>query len=521
MSDAGSVKDIQARGTSVVRSVLCMSFSRKASLLVPKLCFSRANSSSLAPLRALPPSLSPCSPLVPPTDLAHSFRLSLAPTAHMRKANCSGLTPTCGDDLFRLVNQTLPELELYANFTAENEQCANQSFAPCWEGTIANGRIAQGSCTIDCRMGRDHVNRVCEAHGGTLCDTEFDLGLDGTEVKATWPMCLPVSCGEADLVAIQSCLMGHTCNSVPGLKKLLPECGVTLKCIPQTSHATQILAGLFAAAGLLLLTAILSRAGCCRWCSRAVCDREETNVQLPGTFRIFQSTTSASSATTAAAARGRGGGSLNPNEVALLDPIGDRGAAGGGGRGAGAPPMAVFELSEELQAALRLEDNAANYASSLGTQRHHPSRDARAYTNTRTCCVHVPRSQTCTSRSASTRRPCISPVSLCLDVAPISLSHARSHTNLPRTSPVHVHVLLRARQTPPFPSNPHPSVPLALLPLQGPHSHQRCVRARQTRILRRPHRRTRQWCDHSPALPRRAHCGGHRARPGSGQRGTA
>ena len=331
-----------------------------------------------------------CAPSHPPSlpvrhsflPLAHSFRLSLTP-----KANCSGLTPTCGDDLFRLVNQTLPELELYVNFTAENEQCANQSFAPCWKGTIANGRIAQGSCTIDCRVGRDHVNRVCEAHGGTLCDTEFDLGLDGTEVKATWPMCLPVSCGEDDLVAIQTCLMGHTCNSVPGLKKLLPECGVTLKCVPQTSHATQILAALFAAAGLLLLTAILSRAGCCRWCSRAVCDREEeNNVQLPGTFRISRR-------------EGGAGGSLNPNEVALLDPIGDRGGAGRGEqRGAGAPPMAVFELSEELQAALRLEDNAANYASSLGTQRRHPSRDARAHTNTRTC--HG--SQTCT------RRPCIS-----------------------------------------------------------------------------------------------------------------
>ena len=146
--------------------------------------------------------------------------------------------------------------------------------------------------------------------------------------------------------------------------------------------------------------------------------------------------------------------------------------------------------------------------------------------------LHATHARTQThARATGVKHVPAAPVSLCLDMAPIFLSHAQ----LALTRTCISHVLSISHAPPPCtymcssvhanphrpPSNLHPSVPLALLPLQGPHSNQRCVRARQTRVLRRPHRRTRQWCDHSPALPRRAHCRGHRARPGSGQRGTA
>eukprot|EP00947_MAST-08B_sp_MAST-8B-sp1_P000434 g434.t1 len=205
----------------------------------------------------MPGPINPFSPkclIFPDSDGCEGYINGFAP------ANCTGLSSPCKEQLFRLVNQTIPEIELYYNFTLENRQCANESFSPCWSGTLHDGHLVQGSCTIDCRNGWDVVEKDCAAHGGSVCPTEIDLGLDGTEVKVTWPTCLPAVCDEDDYRNIQQCIIGHTCDAgPPQVHQLLPECAVDLQCIPVDHSAIYILAIIFSCAGILFLLLIVNR----------------------------------------------------------------------------------------------------------------------------------------------------------------------------------------------------------------------------------------------------------------------
>ena len=165
-------------------------------------------------------------------------------------ANCSAVSSTCEAELFRL-NHTLAIDVTFASFVADNLHCDLTSVQPCWEsndgpnsttaGILGSntGRFQQGSCTINCTHNRTQLDQVCQSHAGFLCDSEYNVGLDGTELKVILPVCLPLSCRrnsseeslqrQPDLRAIQSCLEQHTCGALSTrARQLVPECSVSL-----------------------------------------------------------------------------------------------------------------------------------------------------------------------------------------------------------------------------------------------------------------------------------------------------
>jgi ATP-binding cassette subfamily G (WHITE) protein 2 (SNQ2) len=251
---------------------------------------------------ALPP-LIPFSPLclVDPTlPQCADYINGLGP------ADCAGVSTQCERGLFRL-NHTLARGLFFADFVARNLDCAEEGFEPCWEGATYNasrnplagpGRLAQGSCSVHCRKNITEYEAVCVRNGGFLCDSEYNLGMDGTEVKVTLPTCLPVQCqatvaqkrasgndGDnttSDLVAIQACMQRHTCESSTELRRLVPECKVRLTCLDEQEAADLAVTLVLAAVGALAAAALVLKAGafscCCREKrSRNLEEQEELN----------------------------------------------------------------------------------------------------------------------------------------------------------------------------------------------------------------------------------------------------
>jgi ATP-binding cassette subfamily G (WHITE) protein 2 (SNQ2) len=197
------------------------------------------------------------------------------------------VSPACERGLFRL-NHTLAQGLYFADFVARNLGCAEKGFEPCWEGATRNasrnpfsgpGRLQQGSCAVNCRKNISEYEAVCMRNGGFLCDTEYDIGMDGTEVKVTLPTCLPLQCQKkaaadvvpaaSDLVAIQACMQRHTCESSKELRRLVPECKVTLiSCLGEQQTADFVVAFLLAAVGALAFAGLVLKSGvfscCCR-----------------------------------------------------------------------------------------------------------------------------------------------------------------------------------------------------------------------------------------------------------------
>ena len=208
-------------------------------------------------------------------------------------ANCAGVSPTCERALFRL-NHTLAQGLYFADFILHNLDCAEKSFEPCWEGAGRNasrnplsgpGRLAQGSCTVKCRENISEYESVCNRNGGFICDSEYDIGMDGTEIKVVLPTCLPLQCmssssrmlGESarnssDLLAIQVCMNEHTCESSSELRKLVPECNVKLtSCLDKNDISGFVVVLVLAIVGSLAVAAVCLKlgvgsiiAGCCR-----------------------------------------------------------------------------------------------------------------------------------------------------------------------------------------------------------------------------------------------------------------
>ena len=89
-------------------------------------------------------------------------------------ANCTGVSPACARELIRLDNRTAGYIEAVAQFTLDNAACAKAAFNPCWTPDLdgprwRDGRLAQGSCTIDCERGRGKLAQACAAASLPTC----------------------------------------------------------------------------------------------------------------------------------------------------------------------------------------------------------------------------------------------------------------------------------------------------------------------------------------------------------------
>ena len=225
-----------------------------------------------------PPPILPFSPLClidPSLPQCKNYISGVGP------ANCSkNVTPTCEAELFRL-NHTLAIDLSFALFIAENRHCDLKSVQPCWESNglnsstssplgINTGRFQQGSCTINCTHNRTKLLHVCQSHAGFLCDSEYNVGLDGTELKVVLPVCLPLSCRrnssednsqQNDLRAIQICLEQHTCGALSTrARQLVPECSVTLPgCVGENNIWHDVVLILLSTLGLFAIFLLFLR----------------------------------------------------------------------------------------------------------------------------------------------------------------------------------------------------------------------------------------------------------------------
>ena len=169
-----------------------------------------------------------------------------------------------------------------------------KEFEPCWEAAEPNatrnpfagpGRLAQGSCDVHCRKNISEYESVCVANSGFVCETEYDLGTDGTEVKFTLPTCLPTACraeieeggasrlhhrgrNTSDLLAIQACMQRHTCEGSSELRRLVPECKVTLSCLDEQEIADLTVWLILGFVGALAFTSLALKAGVLSCCWR-------------------------------------------------------------------------------------------------------------------------------------------------------------------------------------------------------------------------------------------------------------
>ena len=187
-------------------------------------------------------------------------------------ANCPGVTPNCKRELFRLNSTISLDLD-FAIYVEHNLQCALQEIQPCWEPNtsslvgINTGRFKQGSCNLNCKNNLTRFQQHCHNESGFICDSQYNLGLDGTELKVHLPICLPAACNfhpndpKSDLFAIQKCMTQHTCESSPELRKLIPECTVSLECMSEFNPYPDVVLGLLISVGLFAIIAIGLKSG--------------------------------------------------------------------------------------------------------------------------------------------------------------------------------------------------------------------------------------------------------------------
>ncbi len=189
---------------------------------------------------------------------------------------CPGLTAECSlaltgpGSVFR--NRTGELLVALADFVAANGACYNRSFAPCWEGSASPvqgfGRLAQGSCLLDCENNVSQYEKHCRQAAGHLCGADLALGLSGTELTTKLPVCLPSACykSSGDLSALSACLTNHTCSAVSAdVRRLFPECKASLGCAPSPlDEGPAAVTALFSTAGALVVL-VLFRIFVCRF----------------------------------------------------------------------------------------------------------------------------------------------------------------------------------------------------------------------------------------------------------------
>ena len=113
----------------------------------------------------------------------------------------------------------------------------------------------------------------------------FFYQLDGTEVKFTLPTCLPTACraeieeggasrlhhrgrNTSDLLAIQACMQRHTCEGSSELRRLVPECKVTLSCLDEQEIADLTVWLILGFVGALAFTSLALKAGVLSCCWR-------------------------------------------------------------------------------------------------------------------------------------------------------------------------------------------------------------------------------------------------------------
>ena len=194
-------------------------------------------------------------------------------------ANCSNVSPACEQDLFRLNDSLALDIQ-FISFVATNLHCDLDAIQPCWQGIngsspvgVDTGRFKQGSCIVHCKHNVTELNNVCQQEDGFLCDSEYDIGLDGTELKVILPVCLPKTCqknDQNDLNSIQHCMNQHTCDSLsPRARGLLPECTVTLPgCLNWTDIYYDVVLVMLSCLGALVSVAILIKLDACNLCCR-------------------------------------------------------------------------------------------------------------------------------------------------------------------------------------------------------------------------------------------------------------
>jgi ABC-type multidrug transport system ATPase subunit len=225
-------------------------------------------------------------------------------------ANCSGVSNECENELFRL-NKSL-SLDLnFVSFIANNLPCDEDAIQPCWEGNnkssppvgVNTGRFKQGSCTIDCKQNISRLEQICKNQTGFLCDSEYNVGLDGTELKVILPVCLPEVCRKTtnghiyqnDLRAIEYCMNQHTCGSLsPKSRALIPECTVTLPGCLEPSDIFHFIVLYF----LSFLSILIIFLGCFK-CVRGRISRNNKNISTSKAKYYVTSTATATATATA------------------------------------------------------------------------------------------------------------------------------------------------------------------------------------------------------------------------------
>lgn len=179
-------------------------------------------------------------------------------------ADCPDVSPPCNDALtaFNLTKLTL--ISAYHNFSIANQPCARRELGPCWTdmANFSEGRLAQGTCVLDCAEGLDDLTRVCTSAGvgGSMCHADFSIGTDGTSFKIHGPACLPLECtSKEDTAGITTCLKRHTCETLPKpVRQLfLPECDVTFGCSGPDQTVTYVFIVVLSLLAVVLVNLIL------------------------------------------------------------------------------------------------------------------------------------------------------------------------------------------------------------------------------------------------------------------------